>query len=81
MTHRSKTVTTVIGAVIALAGAIVSIVHFFQPWRTCPYDDSSAACSMLPADAAVMATALLGVLVGLLILSVGVFAKRADVAR
>ncbi|WP_411721050.1 hypothetical protein [Mycetocola sp.] len=81
MTPRSKTLTKVIGGVIALAAAIVTYVYFFQPWRTCPYDDSSAACSMLPADAAVMATAMLGVLVGLVILGVGLFTKGVDVAR
>lgn len=78
MTQRKKTLVTVLGGGIALVAAIVTIVYFFQPWRTCPYDDSSAACVMLPADAAVMATAMLGVLVGLVILGTGLFAKGAE---
>ena len=70
-----------LGAGIALVAAIVTIVYFFQPWRTCPYDDSSAACAMLPADAAVMTTAMIGVLVGLVILGVGLLTKGVEPAR
>lgn len=80
MTHRNKTFAKVIGAGIALAAAIVTIAYVYQPWRFCPYDDSPAACATLPADAAVMAIAMLGVPVGLVILGVGLFAKGVGAA-
>lgn len=47
-----------LGVVGGLVALIVTIVYVFQPWRSCPYDDSPAACAMLPGDAAVMMTAL-----------------------
>ncbi len=55
-------------ALIALVGAIVTVVYFFQPWRSCDYEDTSAGCAMLPADATVMALAAVVTLV-----AVGVF--------
>jgi hypothetical protein len=81
MTRRQKALVSWVGAGIALAGAIVTIVYIFQPWRTCLYDDAGAACGMLPADAAVMTTAMLGGLVGLALLGVGLFGKGVDAAR
>lgn len=57
---------TAIGMVVA--GAVVSAVYFFQPWRTCDYEDTSAGCAMLPQDAAVMMTALVAVVVGVILL-------------
>ncbi|WP_404434635.1 nucleotidyltransferase domain-containing protein [Microbacterium lacus] len=44
-------------ALVALVGAIVTVVYFFQPWRSCEYEDTSAGCAMLPVDATVMAVA------------------------
>lgn len=35
-------------------GCICTGIYLFQPWRSCPYDDSPAACAMLPVDATVM---------------------------
>jgi hypothetical protein len=55
-------------ALIALVGAIVAVVYFFQPWRSCDYEDTSAGCAMLPADATVMALAAVVTLV-----AIGVF--------
>lgn len=42
---------------VALVGAGVTIVYFFQPWRSCDYEDTSAGCAMLPSDATVMVIA------------------------
>jgi hypothetical protein len=55
-------------ALLALVGATVTVVYFFQPWRSCDYEDTSAGCSMLPVDAAVMTVAAVTTLV-----AVGVF--------
>ncbi len=52
-------------ALIALVGAIVTVVYFFQPWRSCDYEDTSAGCAMLPADATVMALAAVVTLVAI----------------
>lgn len=56
------------GALLALIGATVTAVYFFQPWRSCDYEDTSAGCAMLPVDAAVMTVAAITTLV-----AVGVF--------
>lgn len=77
MRTRAKVLTIVIGAVVAIAGAIVTTVYIFQPWRSCPYDDTPSACAMLPADATVMSIAMFGTLVGLVIVALGLFV-RAD---
>jgi hypothetical protein len=47
----------------AIVGAIVTVVYFFQPWRSCDYEDTSAGCAMLPADATMMAVAAVVTLV------------------
>lgn len=61
-------VLRVTAIVMVVAGAVVSAVYFFQPWRTCDYEDTSAGCAMLPQDAAVMMTALVAVVVGVILL-------------
>ena len=81
MGQRTKVLLIVIGTVIAIAGAIVTIVYVFQPWRSCPYDDSPLACGMLPADATVMSIAMLGTLAGLVIVALGLLLRRADANR
>ncbi len=81
MWQRSKVPVIVIGATIAVAGAIVTIVYLFQPWRSCPYDDSPSACAMLPADATVMSIAMLGTLVGIVIATLGFLVRRANANR
>lgn len=73
---RARVLAVWSGAGVAILGAIVTALYFFQPWRTCPYDDSPSACAMLPVDATVMAIAMWSTLVGLVILSLGVFMKR-----
>lgn len=55
-------------ALFAVVGAIVTVVYFFQPWRSCDYEDTSVGCAMLPADAGVMIVAAIGT-----VLAIGVF--------
>jgi hypothetical protein len=50
-------------ALLALVGATATVVYFFQPWRSCDYEDTSAGCAMLPVDAAVMTVAAVTTLV------------------
>lgn len=46
-----------VGASAALVGAATSVLFFFQLWRSCPCEDTSVGCAMLPSDAAVMVAA------------------------
>ena len=50
-------------ALFALTGAIVAVVYFFQPWRSCEYEDTSAGCAMLALDATVVTVMAVGALV------------------
>lgn len=59
------------GASLAVAGAAMTVLFFFQPWRTCPYDDSPTACAMLPHDASVMGLALVATLIGTVLFATG----------
>ena len=79
---RKKTVaaTIAIGGLLALAGCATSVVYFLQPWRTCDYDDSPAACAMLPADAAVMTAAMFVAIVGLAVAALGVYFWRRTIS-
>ena len=72
---RVACVRIIAGAVTAIAGVVTSIVHLFQPWRTNPYDDTPAACAMLPADAAILAVALIASFLGLCVLVSGIVAR------
>lgn len=54
-------VTITAGAVVILSGAVV-VLYFFQPWRSCDYEDTSAGCAMLPHDAAAMGVAVMACL-------------------
>ena len=78
MKQRSRVLAVATGATLALVGAIVTVVYLFQPWRTCPYDDSPAACAMLPADATVLAIAVCATLIGVLILVLGLLLRPAS---
>lgn len=53
---RARTAFTLatVGGVLAALGLIGTVVFLFQPWRTCPYDESPAACTMLPGDYAAL---------------------------
>jgi hypothetical protein len=59
-----KNVPLILGGALALIGASVTVLYLFQPWRTCPYDDSPAACAMLTGDAVVMYAAMVVTLLG-----------------
>lgn len=69
---RVARVLMIAGGVTAIAAIVTSIVYMFQPWRTCPYDDTPAACVMLPADAAILAVALISSFLGLCVLVSGI---------
>lgn len=66
-------------ALFAFVGATVTVVYFFQPWRSCEYEDTSAGCAMLPVDAAVMAVAAFATLlaIGVLVLALLVNERSA----
>ncbi|MCI9857620.1 hypothetical protein MIBA_05225 [Microbacterium proteolyticum] len=59
-----------------ISGAVVAL-YFFQPWRSCEYEDTSAGCSMLPQDAAAMGVAALVFVVGIVVLAAGLLMHRA----
>lgn len=64
-------VLTATGVSLAVAGAATTVLFFFQPWRTCPYDDSPTACAMLHQDATVMGLAIVATLIGTVLLATG----------
>lgn len=59
------------GTAIALIGGGVVVLYFFQPWRSCDYEDTSAGCAMLPHDAAAMGVAAVVFVVGVVVLAAG----------
>lgn len=69
-TARTK-LPLVLGGILAAVGAAVTVLYLFQPWRSCPYDDSPAACAMLPGDAVVMFAAMAVTLVGVILALAG----------
>lgn len=81
MQQRTRVLTIVTGASLAPVGGIVTVVSLFQPWRSCPYDDSPSACAMLPADATVLAIAVVLALIGVLILVIGLLLRPREEAR
>ena len=64
------------GTTLAVLGAVVSVVFFMQPWRTCPDDDVPAACPMLPLDAAVMEAAMVVTLFATAVAIAGAAGKK-----
>lgn len=68
-------------AIIAVAGGAVAVVYFFQPWRSCDYEDSSVGCAMLPADSAVMTGAAFAALISTALLVIALLAKEQRPAR
>ena len=79
--HRTRSGVAVMGGLLGIVGAAVTVVYIFQPWRSCPYDDSPAACSMLPLDAAVMTAAMLATVVGVVLLVVGLITGSRNPSR
>jgi hypothetical protein len=68
-------------ALVALIGAMVTVVYVFQPWRSCDYEDTSAGCAMLPADATVMAVATVMTIVSVGVLVIALLAKERSTVR
>jgi hypothetical protein len=68
-------------ALFALAGAVVTVVYFFQPWRSCDYEDTSSGCAMLPLDATVMAVAMVVTLVAAGVFVVALLLKERSAVR
>lgn len=56
-------------------GALLAVVFFLQPWRSCSYEDTAAGCAMLPGDAAVMTAGLLVAIIGAGGLTVGLVGR------
>lgn len=77
--HRRRLIA--VSAMTATVGAIVTVVYFFQPWRTCDYEDTSAGCAMLPADANVMLIAILVALSAASVLVISLLAKEKPRSR
>lgn len=50
MARRAVLPVAVLGAVLVAIGFVGAVVYQLQPWRSCPDDDSPAACAMLPED-------------------------------
>jgi hypothetical protein len=57
-----------LGAATSVTGALVSALFLWQPWRSCSYDDRPSACTMLPADAAVLMVSAISTLAGVTVL-------------
>ncbi|MFD6137989.1 hypothetical protein [Isoptericola sp. NPDC060257] len=76
MRTRSSTVMLVGGTSLAILGAVVSVVYFLQPWRTCPDEDSSAGCAMLPLDASIMSAAMVVTLFATAVAIAGAMGRR-----
>lgn len=70
-----------VAASVALAGALVAVVYFFQPWRSCDYEDTSAGCAMLTGDAVAMGVAVITTLLAVFILIFALLAKERPPAR
>lgn len=64
------------GAVLALVSGAVVVLYFFQPWRSCDYEDTSAGCAMLPHDANAMLVAMLGLVAGVVVFAAGALVRR-----
>ena len=68
-------------ALVALVGAIVTVVYFFQPWRSRDYEDTSAGCAMLPVDATVMAVSAVVTLVAVGVFVLALLVKERTAVR
>jgi hypothetical protein len=59
MTRQAGSWIRGVGIALIVIGVVGTIVVFFQPWRSCDYEDTSAGCAVLPRDAALMVVAFL----------------------
>lgn len=73
----------VAGAAAAVVGLAGATVFFAQPWRSCEYDTSPAACAALPQDAAAVMVFLAVLALGAAATVIGIVrqAPRADARR
>ena len=76
MVGRLRITLMELGAALMLVGVVLTVIYLFQPWRSCPYDDSPAACAMLPGDFAVMSVSMLGVVVGAVLLTIALILRK-----
>jgi hypothetical protein len=74
---RARRWTTSAGALITVMSAAVVVLSFFQPWRSCEDEDTSAGCAMLAQDAAVMGIAAVATLAGVVVAAVGLMWPRS----
>ncbi|MDQ1083142.1 MULTISPECIES: hypothetical protein [Microbacterium] len=79
LTRRARIL--VFGAVLSAVGAAVAIIFFFQSWRSCEGEDTSAGCPMLAGDAAVLQISVIVLLVGIVVLAAGVLTPRSGLPR
>jgi hypothetical protein len=77
--HQRK--IAVSSGIVALIGGIVFIVYFFQPWRACPGEDTSAGCAMLPQDALVMFIATVVTTCAVAVFAMALAFKRSRTPR
>lgn len=68
-------------ALLALGGAMVTVLYILQPWRSCDYEDTAMGCAMLPPDAIVMATAMLVTLTAIVVFVIALLVKEAPASR
>ncbi|MFL1999239.1 hypothetical protein [Microbacterium sp. A1-JK] len=81
MTQRIRALAVLSGSVVTVIGATITVIFFFQPWRSCDYEDTSVGCAMLPTDATVMGVAMWSTLVGLIILALALTLRRRQCPR
>lgn len=79
MVGRLRIPLVALGAALTLVGVVLTVIYLFQPWRSCPYDDSPAACAMLPGDFAVMSASMLGAAVGAVVLAIALIPGKRTV--
>lgn len=64
-----------IGAVLAITGTVIAVVFFFQPWRSCPYEDTAVGCAMLRRDATVMTVGFMVAMIGVALATIGLVSR------
>jgi hypothetical protein len=81
MDARTRKIAILVSTGITVVAGIITVIHFFQPWRSCSYEDTSGGCAMLPGDAVVMAISMWSTLVGLILLGSVLLIRPREPAR